>query len=136
MKKKKNIKRQSIKLQELKTEFPCAKCGIILKGEKQENNQLIFNDVYYYIQVLTILTDGDPVVMSIQKFGEISYKWLFDKGIHLSATELLLIRPDLITDFLLEYQEESGIKCCGWFLSPIILCEKCYREYTKEVPEK
>ena len=64
------------------------------------------------------------------------HKFLFDKGYHLSPTQIVLLRPDILQEFLsLHYNTKNEI-VKSTSLQEAVLCKECFKQYKLEVPEK
>ena len=63
-------------------------------------------------------------------------KYVFDKGYHLSSTQVILLRPDILITYLRKrYNKENEmVTDCSLFQAEA--CNKCYEEYKQEIPDK
>ena len=60
--------------------------------------------------------------------------WVMSKLYHLSATEIILLRPDLLHDFFKETRKDERI--VGWLFKEYIICLDCYEQYKKNIPAR
>ena len=63
-------------------------------------------------------------------------QYLFDRGCHLSATQIILLRPDLLHDYLSNNYNTNNETIEKTFLQEVVICEDCYKRYIEQVPEK
>jgi hypothetical protein len=62
--------------------------------------------------------------------------YLIKRGSHLSATQVMLLRPDITLDFLKKKYDNSEEKVLDYGLWEAEICKACFKEYIKEVPER
>lgn len=91
----------------------CRFCGKLLN-----KNIHIIDEIY-------IVSNDDIEVIRIDKFKELLDNWASKKYYHLSATELILLRPDIVTNFIREYIQD---KDAVWFGRPLLICDQCYND--------
>lgn len=63
-------------------------------------------------------------------------KFLFKRGSHLSATQVILLRPDIFLEFLRAKYNTLEEKISKYSLIEAEVCPNCFKEYKMEVPEK
>lgn len=63
-------------------------------------------------------------------------KYLFKRGSHLSATQVILLRPDIFLEFLKSKYDTVEEKISRYNLIEAEACPNCFKEYKQEVPEK
>ena len=100
----------------------CTFCDKIIEKEiLQVYNVLVVTNKNYYMY-------GIPYIIE-----ELS-KWLFKKSIKLSATEILLLRPDVYINYLNEEEfKEEKVILFTWI--EYIICTECYNnEYKLKIP--
>lgn len=96
------------------------------------DKQLVNNE-FYYIYRLLVATDKQLHYIGIQKLLEELSSFAMNKGYHLSASEILLLRPDVVKYFL--SQKLQGEKPLFWFLQESEICYECFENnYTNIVP--
>ena|SRR3972149_6727565 len=101
-------------------EFICAECEDEIK------------DKLFSIQWINFTTENlDYYVISTQYMVDIINIWSEKNIIHLSATEILLFRVDLILDILKEHYEQAIL---FWGFITAINCEKCYNKHIEKYP--
>lgn len=60
-------------------------------------------------------------------------RWCLDRTLHLSASEIILLRPDLLLEFLkFTYKTDITSYC----FTEYKICNLCYEKYKKLVPER
>jgi hypothetical protein len=63
-------------------------------------------------------------------------KFLAKRHFHISPTQVALLRPDILLEFLQEKFNKEGERVKSCMLYGSEMCEKCYENYKKEVPER
>ena len=96
-------------------------------------DKALSNNEFYYIYRLLVTTDKQLHYIGIQKLLEELSNFAMSKGYHLSASEILLLRPDVVKCFL--SQKLQGEKPLFWFLQESEICEECFsRDYVNIIP--
>jgi len=99
--------------------FFCENCDTLLNERK-----------FFVISRVEIIAQEGIKEMKIDKFVEELEKWAFSKYYHASASQIVLFRPDVVTEFIKEKEGETA----SWFVKPIYLCEKCYEKWKIKHP--
>ena len=99
--------------------FFCENCDTLLNERK-----------FFVISRVEIIAQEGIKEMKIDKFVEELEKWAFSKYYHVSASQIILFRPDIVTKFIKEKEGETTF----WFIKPIYLCEKCYEKWKTKHP--
>lgn len=81
---------------------------------------------------VVVATDRSVYSISMPKMIENLQKWLDPKWLHLSASQALLLRSDLVKAHLDDIFK--GEKVAGWTFLPKTMCDKCFKVYDKTVP--
>jgi hypothetical protein len=92
----------------------------------------VAKDRYYLIFCLEVETETQVHYIGLNKVVEDLSAWLVGKPIHLSATQLMLFRPDITKAFLTTLA--NGERVLAYTFKPYIICNKCYEEYMKIIP--
>jgi hypothetical protein len=96
-------------------------------------NEKLAKNEFYYIYRLLVATDKQLHYIGIQKLLEELSNFAMEKSYHLSASQILLLRPDVVKCFL--SQKLEGEKPLFWFLQESEICYTCFTEnYTDIVP--
>ena len=112
-------------MNELENVGLCNFCnGIIVKKQK------------YYIYRLGFRTATEAYTIGIMKVCEELSNELVKKGVHLSATQVILLRPDITLEFLKSKYNKPNAEILEYKLIEAEACEKCYANYVQEVPER
>jgi len=82
---------------------------------------------YKTLNKVIILSKNDFRGLMIDEFKNKLEEWLVKtkRYYHLSASELILYRPDIIEEFL----SEMWGKDTSWYTIPVIVCNSCYKKY-------
>jgi hypothetical protein len=104
-----------------KKELLCESCG------KQVNN-----GEFYFIYRLAIITESKEYEIGIGKLLSEFGDYLMKRGSHLSASEIILLRPDIMQEFLIQKYKDDDIVC--WYFKEFAICYECYEEYKNVVP--
>ena len=91
------------------------------------------NDFVYRIGFDTNLGEFNVGIMNI--YEELS-NFLMDRGSHLSASQVILLRPDILKTFIkfkykTEYETIDAVYLCE-----SEICPNCFKLYVKEIPER
>ena len=93
----------------------------------------ITNHEFYYIYRMLVATDKQLHYIGIQKLLNELGDFAMNKSYHLSASQILLLRPDVVKCFLSE--KLQGEKPLFWFLQEAEICYECFENnYTEVVP--
>ena len=88
---------------------------------------------FYYIYRLLVATDKQLHYIGIQKLLDELGSFAMEQAYHLSASQILLMRPDVVKCFL--SQKLEGEKPLFWFLQESEICLECFQNnYTDIVP--
>ena len=60
--------------------------------------------------------------------------YLMQRGIHLSATQVILLRPDMMLEFLRRKYNTPTETVKEYTLTEAEICHNCYEDYTEHVP--
>jgi hypothetical protein len=119
----KNTKKQKvIKTTEKKEETQsCKYC----KAKIEEGN-------FFLIYNLAVATDKEMRFIGLQKLMDELANYAMKKGYHISASQIILLRPDVVKEFLsLKYKGERII---FFYLSEYECCYTCFGHYSECVP--
>jgi hypothetical protein len=75
-----------------------------------------------------------PHYLQMSQLIDILNSWIDNNLIHLSATELILLRTEIVAQILKEHFELQ--KDVPWGFCSLPVCDKCYNEYIKKFPLK
>lgn len=92
--------------------------------------------LYIIYQVGFITDENNHYYIGIINLEKKMSKYLFSRGCHLSTTQIVLLRPDILRDYLNNDYNIKNETVIHTFLQEAIICEKCYEKYKLEVPEK
>jgi len=81
---------------------------------------------------LVLITNKKTYEIGIVVLLEEIEKWLSKKYYHLSASQILLLRPDLVLSFLKQYKPHEKIG--SWKFEKYTICSSCYKSYKNYVP--
>ena len=88
---------------------------------------------FYYIYRLLVATDKQLHHIGLQKVLDELGNFAMEHSYHLSASQILLLRPDVVKAFL--SKKLQGEKPLFWFLQESEICYKCFEDnYTGIVP--
>jgi hypothetical protein len=99
-------------------------------------NKLRFSKDSYNIYRIGFNTNKSNYNIGILEMQNGLNKYLFDNDIKLSTTQVILLRPDILKEYLsLKYNTKTE-KVINSFLFEANVCNKCYENYKLEVPNK
>ena len=99
-------------------------------------NKLAVNKDIYTIYQVIISTDKDEYIVGLLTIIPDLDKYLVSKVFHLSPTEVILLRPDILLEFLRGLDSFKDEEVINWGLEFSKICIICYEKYKKEVPER
>jgi hypothetical protein len=95
------------------------------------NKEVVGGD-FYLIYRLTVITNENTYHVGLQKFIEDLGLYSLKSGFHLSGSEILLLRPDIVKIYLNSKYNKERVEF--WFLKDFAICTHCYEFYKMEVP--
>lgn len=100
-------------------------CKFCSKKIEASNSYLI----YRFIVVTEVKVHYIGMLSILNELGD----YLMAKGFHLSASQVVLLRPDILKEFfMLKLTPE---KVVYWVLSDTDICHQCFVDYKVKVPE-
>lgn len=93
---------------------------------------LKFKNPVFCIHKIVLQTNKNRYEIGLQILLEKLGNWLIEKYYHLSASEIVLLRPDILLEFFKEYK--SPEKIYNWIFKDCFVCEDCFKDYAKQVP--
>jgi len=88
--------------------------------------------IAYYLYKIVIKTDKRTFEVGLVKLMNDINAWAMKKMLHLSASQLLLLRPDIINKYFQETYYKH--KLLSWYFKEYVICKECYKDYAKNVP--
>ena len=98
-------------------------------------NQLKVNQTYFVYR-LDFKTNLSEYNIGIIPLSEELGSWLIKKGIHLSSTQVVLLRPDITLEYLREKYDTLSETVLVYNLVEAEICYTCFKDYKDEVPER
>lgn len=97
-------------------------------------NKAVKPNSFYLIYKLTVATNLSLRFIGLNTLMEDLDEYLMHRGSHLSASQVILLRPDILKEFLTKklYPE----KPIYTFIDGSLVCYKCYEQYKELVPER
>jgi hypothetical protein len=87
---------------------------------------------FYILYSLLVTTNKNIYHVGLEKLINEVAEYIMHKGYHLSASQIVLLRPDIMKEFLdKKYKPEKTIFSV---LQEYECCEECMEDYKKEVP--
>lgn len=83
---------------------------------------------------LLVFTSRTSYCIGIQKILEELGNYAMEKGYHLSASQIILLRPDVLREYLQKKYPKEQIG--AFILKENEICMKCYEEYCQMIPLK
>lgn len=90
----------------------------------------------YKVYRIGFVTNKGESNIGILHISEELSDYLFKRGCHLSATQVMLLRPDIMLDFLKIKYNTKTEKILEYYLGEADICKECFPEHAHEVPEK
>lgn len=95
-------------------------------------NQEIIEGKYWVIFKAKITTEEKEYEVGIKRIIQNLNDYIMKKWYHLSASEILLLRPDIVLEYLKEQYKDKEI--LEWHLEGFYICEECYDIYKEIIP--
>lgn len=92
------------------------------------------NSSTYSIYKVVLNTSKSRYEIGILTLLEKMEDWVYEKMYHLSASQILLLRPDLVYEFFEQYKPNE--KIVKWDFVGFAVCSKCFESYKSCVPTK
>jgi len=87
----------------------------------------------FYIYVLIVETNKQVAYIGLNKVVEGLAEWITDKYYHLSASQIILFRPDIVKEYLQGlYNEEEKVE--SFYFQKYQICTKCFETYKEIMP--
>ena len=86
----------------------------------------------YCLTRIVLRTNKQTQEFGIRALTDGMYPWLFKNACHLSATEVILLRPDLLIAYFSYLKPKE--KVLNWYFKEYYTCKECYEEYKESVP--
>jgi len=90
----------------------------------------------YFVYRLDFNTNLDDYNIGILAIANDLGNWLMSKSYRLSATQVILLRPDITLEFLRHKYNTEEEHVGNYSLVEAEICKKCFKEYEKEIPVK
>lgn len=104
----------------------CAGCGKNLFGKDNAN--------VWGVYAIVLATPDDVYTTTLLELKEPLSNWIMERGYHLSASEVMLFRPDVFKEFLAEHFGIIFDEIAIFSLKIQHLCDDCFKIYKKLVP--
>ena len=98
-------------------------------------NKLKVNSTYFVYR-LDFKTNKSDYNIGLVPLSQDLGNWLVRKIIHLSATQVILLRPDVTLEYLKEKYDTPKETVMSYNLVEAEICKGCFEEYKREVPIK
>ena len=98
-------------------------------------NMLKVNQTYFVYR-LDFRTNQDSYNIGIVPLSQEMGTWLMRRGMHLSSTQVILLRPDIMLEYLREKYDTLNEKVLVYNIVEAEICHTCFKDYKLEVPAK
>jgi len=101
----------------------------------KEHCQFCDKQIHYNFSIYKIVlqTDNNLYELGLLTLLESLGEWRTNRGYHISASQIVLLRPDILREFFEDYYEE---RVAEWNFIQNIICRSCYAKYKNYVPVK
>jgi hypothetical protein len=93
--------------------------------------QEISNKDYYYIYCLVVETKEEVHFVGLDTLIKNLSNYLMEKRCHLSASQIILLRPDILKEYLKTLVTKEIER---FYLKAYIVCYECFEQYKELVP--
>lgn len=83
---------------------------------------------------LVVYTNQDVYSWGMLAILKKMSQWCIDRMFHLSPSEIILLRPDILQEFLEQNYKDEIIR--RWLMSPSWVCLECIKTVKQKVPER
>ena len=90
----------------------------------------------YYVYRIDFTTNLGEYNIGILAISEELADFLMRKGYHLSATQVILLRPDIMLEFLRKKYNTQTETVKEYGLAEAEICHECFEDYIEHVPLK
>jgi len=91
------------------------------------------DSVFFSLSKLLIMTDKRVFETGLLSLVKDLNKYTIKKCIHLSGSEIILLRPDILVDFLQRHYKEAIV---SYSFKSYKICSDCFEKYKPLVPER
>ena len=95
-------------------------------------NEELKGDEFYLVHCFVVDTDKDTQYIGLRKMSNDISDYIMSKNYHLSATQVLLFRPDIVKEFLETIYTDTRI--IGFRFTPYVICYECFEEWKELMP--
>jgi hypothetical protein len=92
------------------------------------------SDELLTVYSVVVITDKNVYRVGVPRMLEDLENFLRDKYYHLTASQILLLRPDVVKSFMVAQFKEKGEVVTGWTFSADLVCGKCFKIWERNVP--
>lgn len=92
------------------------------------------NSKIYIIYKIVVKTNRQVYIFPMQDMFKSLNTYCMAKGLHLSSSQIILLRQDIFEDFLKEKMFPEEVEM--WFLMENECCPECWSKYIQNIPEK
>jgi hypothetical protein len=86
------------------------------------------------IYKVVVTTEAQVYIFPIQDILKSLNVYCMNKGLHLSSSQIILLRPDIFEEFLKEKMFPEEVEM--WFLMENEVCSVCFAKFIETVPAK
>jgi hypothetical protein len=95
-------------------------------------NEIVEVEEVYNVYCIMVHTDKQSYYIGLFNLFEKLGDYLMSKHYHLSASQIILLRPDVVSEYL--RQKFEGEKVIEWYIEGYRICEECFGEYINLTP--
>ncbi len=86
------------------------------------------------IYKIVVTTDTQVYIFPMQDMLKSLNTYCMNRGLHLSSSQVILLRPDIFEEFLKEKMAPEEVEM--YFLMENECCSSCFNSYIETVPSK
>jgi hypothetical protein len=86
------------------------------------------------IYKVVVTTEKQVYIFPMQEMLKSLNIFCMNRGLHLSSSQIILLRPDIFEEFLKEKMFPEEVEM--WFLMENECCSGCWNKYVETVPSK
>lgn len=98
-------------------------------------NKLKVNRTYFVYRI-HILTSHNEYTDGLLNVYEQLSDFLMEEGLHISASQAIIMRPDITLRFLKFKYDTEEEKVLAYHLEEMEICFTCFEKFKEEVPER
>jgi len=99
-------------------------------------NKITINNKAFIVYRIGFSTNLGEFNVGVLNLSEELADFLMKRGSHLSGSQVMLLRPDIMLEFLKHKYNSNEEKVMEYHLCDAEICYNCFKKYVEKVPER